>query len=167
MPRISRRKALRTGNSARPLRAQRRAGEERVEGFRAPGDPASTAELLKFLFDRTGYIKQLEAGRHARGAGPHREPARTGERCDGLARPRRDAQRVPRSRRTGERSRRLRRELAHHADDAARGQGPGVPAGVSGRPGRGLVPTFAHIARARRHRGRAPPVLRRHDARHG
>jgi DNA helicase-2/ATP-dependent DNA helicase PcrA len=35
-------------------------GEERVEGFRAPGDPASTAELLKFLFDRTGYIKQLE-----------------------------------------------------------------------------------------------------------
>ncbi len=33
---------------------------ERVEGFRAPGDPASTAELLKFLIDRTGYIKQLE-----------------------------------------------------------------------------------------------------------
>ncbi len=36
------------------------AGEERGEGFRAPGDPASTAELLKFLIDRTGYIKQLE-----------------------------------------------------------------------------------------------------------
>ena len=35
-------------------------GEESVEGFRAPGDPASTAELLKFLIDRTGYIKQLE-----------------------------------------------------------------------------------------------------------
>ncbi len=35
-------------------------GEERVEGFRAPGDPASTGELLKFLIDRTGYIKQLE-----------------------------------------------------------------------------------------------------------
>ena len=35
-------------------------GEERVAGFRAPGDPASTGELLKFLFDRTGYIKQLE-----------------------------------------------------------------------------------------------------------
>jgi ATP-dependent DNA helicase UvrD/PcrA len=34
--------------------------EERAEGFRVPGDPASTAELLKFLFDRTGYIKQLE-----------------------------------------------------------------------------------------------------------
>jgi DNA helicase-2/ATP-dependent DNA helicase PcrA len=31
-----------------------------VEGFRAPGDAASTAELLKFLIDRTGYIKQLE-----------------------------------------------------------------------------------------------------------
>jgi DNA helicase II / ATP-dependent DNA helicase PcrA len=34
---------------------------ERVDGFRAPGDAASTAELLKFLIDRTGYIKQLEA----------------------------------------------------------------------------------------------------------
>ncbi|MDR3749285.1 MAG: UvrD-helicase domain-containing protein [Acidobacteriota bacterium] len=33
---------------------------ERVEGFRAPGDAASTGELLKFLFDRTGYVKQLE-----------------------------------------------------------------------------------------------------------
>ncbi len=31
-----------------------------VGGFRAPGDGATTAELLKFLIDRTGYIKQLE-----------------------------------------------------------------------------------------------------------
>jgi DNA helicase-2/ATP-dependent DNA helicase PcrA len=31
-----------------------------VEGFRAPGAAANTAELLKFLIDRTGYIKQLE-----------------------------------------------------------------------------------------------------------
>jgi DNA helicase II / ATP-dependent DNA helicase PcrA len=31
-----------------------------VEGFRAPGGAANTAELLKFLIDRTGYIKQLE-----------------------------------------------------------------------------------------------------------
>jgi DNA helicase-2/ATP-dependent DNA helicase PcrA len=40
-----------------------RASEEtpaRVEGFRAPGDPASTGELLKFLIDRTSYIKLLE-----------------------------------------------------------------------------------------------------------
>ena len=29
-------------------------------GFRAPGEAANTAELLKFLIDRTGYIKQLE-----------------------------------------------------------------------------------------------------------
>jgi len=36
------------------------AGEDRVEGFRAPGDAASTGELLKFLIDRTGYIKLLE-----------------------------------------------------------------------------------------------------------
>jgi DNA helicase-2/ATP-dependent DNA helicase PcrA len=32
-----------------------------VEGFRAPGGAANTAELLKFLIDRTGYIKALEA----------------------------------------------------------------------------------------------------------
>jgi DNA helicase-2/ATP-dependent DNA helicase PcrA len=38
-----------------------RAGEEApVVGFRAPGEAASTGELLKFLLDRTGYIKQLE-----------------------------------------------------------------------------------------------------------
>ncbi len=29
--------------------------------FRQPGTPANTADLLKFLIDRTGYIKQLEA----------------------------------------------------------------------------------------------------------
>lgn len=29
--------------------------------FRTPGGPATTAEILKFLIDRTGYIKQLEA----------------------------------------------------------------------------------------------------------
>ena len=31
-----------------------------IEGFRAPGEAANTAELLKFLIDRTGYIKALE-----------------------------------------------------------------------------------------------------------
>ena len=34
--------------------------EESVDGFRAPGAAANTAEILKFLIDRTGYIKQLE-----------------------------------------------------------------------------------------------------------
>lgn len=31
-----------------------------VEGFRAPGEKATVAEILKFLIDRTGYIRQLE-----------------------------------------------------------------------------------------------------------
>ena len=31
-----------------------------VEGFRAPGGAATVPEILKFLIDRTGYIKQLE-----------------------------------------------------------------------------------------------------------
>ena len=33
----------------------------RVDGFRAPGDPATLPELIKFLNDRSGYIKALEA----------------------------------------------------------------------------------------------------------
>lgn len=33
---------------------------EAVEGFRAPGGPASVPEILKFLIDRTEYIKELE-----------------------------------------------------------------------------------------------------------
>jgi DNA helicase II / ATP-dependent DNA helicase PcrA len=36
------------------------AEEPHAGAFRTPGEPASTAEVLKFLFDRTGYIKQLE-----------------------------------------------------------------------------------------------------------
>ena len=42
----------------RPLDSRQDAGA--AEPFRAPGSPASTAEILKFLIDRTGYIKQLE-----------------------------------------------------------------------------------------------------------
>jgi len=38
----------------------RLSSDEAVEGFRAPGAAANTAEILKFLIDRTGYIKQLE-----------------------------------------------------------------------------------------------------------
>jgi superfamily I DNA/RNA helicase len=41
--------------------AQRNSASEEVEGFRTPGGPASTADILKFLIDRTGYIKLLEA----------------------------------------------------------------------------------------------------------
>jgi DNA helicase II / ATP-dependent DNA helicase PcrA len=38
----------------------RRSTDGAVEGFRAAGASANTAEILKFLIDRTGYIKQLE-----------------------------------------------------------------------------------------------------------
>src|SRR5439155_26345216 len=33
---------------------------ETAEGFRSPGGPANIAEILKFIIDRTGYIKLLE-----------------------------------------------------------------------------------------------------------
>jgi DNA helicase-2/ATP-dependent DNA helicase PcrA len=32
----------------------------RIDGFRAPGDPATLPELIKFLNDRSGYIRALE-----------------------------------------------------------------------------------------------------------
>ncbi len=38
----------------------RRSTDDVVEGFRGPGAAANTAEILKFLIDRTGYIKLLE-----------------------------------------------------------------------------------------------------------
>jgi DNA helicase-2/ATP-dependent DNA helicase PcrA len=37
-----------------------RSAPDAGSGFRNPGGPANTAEILKFLIDRTGYIKQLE-----------------------------------------------------------------------------------------------------------
>src|SRR5205823_9397039 len=30
------------------------------EGFRSPADPATIPEVMKFLIDRSGYVKQLE-----------------------------------------------------------------------------------------------------------
>ena len=35
--------------------------QQPIEGFRAPGDAATLPELIRFLIDRTGYIKALEA----------------------------------------------------------------------------------------------------------
>ena len=50
-----------TDLQAQPDAAENHDNPPAIEGFRAPGEPASTAELLKFLIDRTGYIKILEA----------------------------------------------------------------------------------------------------------
>jgi DNA helicase II / ATP-dependent DNA helicase PcrA len=44
--------------AGRPLDGRQDASA--TEPFRSPGGPANTAEILKFLIDRTGYIKQLE-----------------------------------------------------------------------------------------------------------
>ena len=52
-----------TADAAKPGSARQGAEkdeEERVEGFRAPGDAATLPELIRFLIDRTGYIKALE-----------------------------------------------------------------------------------------------------------
>ena len=141
-----------------------------AEGAPARGSdprPGTTAELLKYLLDRTGYIKQLEEEDTPESLGPHREPARTGERRHGFARPRRVAAGIPRSRRAGQRPGPVRRRRQDHAHDPALRQGPGVSPGVPGRHGGGPVPALADVPQSRRCRGRAPPLLRRHDPRHG
>jgi DNA helicase-2/ATP-dependent DNA helicase PcrA len=40
--------------------SQDEVGDGPTEGFRAPGDAATLPELIRFLIDRTGYIKALE-----------------------------------------------------------------------------------------------------------
>jgi DNA helicase-2/ATP-dependent DNA helicase PcrA len=49
-----------TGDDARLSTDGVHKAADEVEGFRAPGAAANTAEILKLLIDRTGYIKQLE-----------------------------------------------------------------------------------------------------------
>jgi ATP-dependent DNA helicase UvrD/PcrA len=47
-------------NTDAPPEATQEQNSQPVEGFRSPGGPATVPEILKFLIDRTGYIKQLE-----------------------------------------------------------------------------------------------------------
>jgi DNA helicase-2/ATP-dependent DNA helicase PcrA len=49
-----------TGDPPTVEEAPRPLNDATTEPFRTPGGAANTAELLKFLIDRTGYIKQLE-----------------------------------------------------------------------------------------------------------
>jgi len=47
--------------AGRPLDSRQDAGAtEDADAFRTPGEAANAAEILKFMIDRTGYIKQLE-----------------------------------------------------------------------------------------------------------
>ncbi len=134
--------------------------------FRAPGDSATLPELIRFLIDRTGYIKALET------EGTPEAFSRI-ENLKELANAAHDAEE------RGETLaefldhaalasdyRSIRSQCPRHADDAARGQGTRVSAGVSRRARRGPVPTLAHTEQSGRTRRGAPPVLRRHDARH-
>jgi DNA helicase II / ATP-dependent DNA helicase PcrA len=50
-----------TGSEADPKPGRPEGEPERPEGFRSPGDSATLPELIRFLIDRTGYIKALEA----------------------------------------------------------------------------------------------------------
>jgi len=50
-----------SGGSLREGKGEQTAGNEQpVEGFRAPGGVATLPEVIKFLIDRTGYVKALE-----------------------------------------------------------------------------------------------------------
>ena len=54
-------KAVRANSSKTPSSPpQKPETSTRIDGFRAPGDPATLPELIKFLNDRSGYIRALE-----------------------------------------------------------------------------------------------------------
>ncbi len=55
--------------SAEPESSPKHAQPE--EPFRKPGDPATLPELIRFIIDRTGYIKALEAEGLTGGLQPH------------------------------------------------------------------------------------------------
>ncbi len=149
--------------AGRPIDSQQDA-ESDDGAFRTPGGPATTAETLKFLIDRTGYIKLLE----------EEDTPEAFSRIENLrelvnaaldSKDRGETlERFSRSCSAGERCRRLRRVGAYYPHDSARGQRAGVPAGIFVWAGRGIVPAFPHVTRDGRHRGRAPALLCRHDA---
>jgi DNA helicase II / ATP-dependent DNA helicase PcrA len=47
-------------HAAAPAEAESESAAEPVPGFRAPGDAATLPELIKFVIDRSGYIRSLE-----------------------------------------------------------------------------------------------------------
>ncbi len=141
--------------------------EEPVEGFRAPGAAANTAEILKFLIDRTGYIKQLE----------EEDTPEAFSRIENLR------ELVNAAMDSRDRGETLDQFLDHAAlvsdadqyDEHAQitlmtlhaAKGTGVSAGGAGRNGRRPVSAFAYYARAGFDRRRKTSLLCRHDARHG
>ena len=137
------------------------------EAFRKPGDAVTLPELIKFLNDRSGYIRALEDEATPEAFSRIENLKRTGQRRAGRRRTRRIPLRLPRPRRAGLRHRLLHLRRARHADDPARRQGPRVPACLPRRNGGGPLSQLALAAGSHRPRRGAPPLLRRHDPRHG
>ena len=59
-PFLARQRQSEQTREAPPALGAAPAAPEAVEGFRAPGDAATLPEVLKFLMDRSGYIRMLE-----------------------------------------------------------------------------------------------------------
>ncbi len=58
---VNSRSRISKSGPSRPESAPESASEaRRIDGFRAPGDAATLPELIRFLIDRSGYIKALE-----------------------------------------------------------------------------------------------------------
>lgn len=61
MPKVNNPSPVSGSRSGAPADQVAPADEEGREGFRKPGDPATLPELIRFIIDRSGYIKALEA----------------------------------------------------------------------------------------------------------
>ena len=117
------------------------------------------ADFVQLVADRTGLPGRAGGRAHPRGGRADREPGRVGQ--PGRRLRRRD--RLPRDGGPGGRLRRARqRRHPRLPDDAAHGQGSGVPGRLRGRSRGRDLPALPLAGRAERARGGAPPLLRRH-----
>ena len=115
------------------------------------------ADFVQLVADRTGYLAELVAEHTHEADGRIENLAELATQAGRLRR----RPRLPRDGGAGGGLRRARqRRHPRLADDAAHGQGPGVPGRVRGGPGGGDLPALPLALRAERARGGAPALLR-------
>ncbi len=140
-----------TEATRREVAAEERALESSAEPapFRKPGDAATLPELIKFLNDRSGYIRPRRRS-HPRIFLTHREPEGTGQRRPRRIVTRRKSRRVSRPCRPCLGRRPVLGRCQGYPHDAPRRQRPRVPARLSRRNGGRPLPPFTHLYRPHR-----------------
>ena len=117
------------------------------------------ADFVQLVAERTGYLAELVAEHTHEADGRIENLAELASQASDFD----DVTRLPRDGGPGGRLRRARqRRHPRLADDAAHGEGPGVPGGLRGGAGGGDLPPLPLPGRAERAGGGAPSLLRGH-----